>query len=107
MLLLALWQHCGAVFGEVTALGGGAGKGSGEENHMLSGMLSFVVGEQWEARCQQHENGGGAGEVCRLAESIEAAIADMDILGNLSVELDWFFGCDAMFNSIVHLYWQT
>lgn len=81
---------------------------------MLSGMLSFVVGEQWEAHCQQHENGGGAGEeqarlqdrLCRLGESIEAAIVDMDILGNLLVELDWFFGRDAMFNSIVHLYWQ-
>lgn len=41
----------------------GAGKGSRGENHMFTGMLGFVVAEQWEAHCQMHENGGGdAGE---------------------------------------------
>lgn len=59
-----------AVFQEATALRSrvwevsevGAGKGSRGENHMFTGMLGFVVAEQWEAHCQQHENGGGEAE---------------------------------------------
>lgn len=86
----------------------GAGKGSRGENHMFTGMLGFVVAEQWKLIAnsmktveEMQKNGDHvSGCLCCLLESSQPAMTKMDMLRNLLAELDWFYVYDVFLSPV-------